>query len=196
MKGESPYTYVDGNLLLNPSMFDSECPVFECTEDCSCNCPLRVVQTASHPAVEVRPAGPKGCGVFALTDILRGTFVTNYLGEYISSSVADRRFAARRGEANYVFVLKEASRDRVLKTIIDSTNKGNFSRFFNHSCDPNMKAIPVRTTSLVPWVALFACRSISAGEELTFSYGPPALDSGVPCVCGSSLCSGFLPFDP
>uniref|UniRef100_A0A453SV54 SET domain-containing protein n=1 Tax=Aegilops tauschii subsp. strangulata TaxID=200361 RepID=A0A453SV54_AEGTS len=53
--------------------------------------------------------------------------------------------------------------------VIDATNKGNKSRFINHSCEPN--------TEMEKWtvdgetrVGIFALRDIQRGEELTYDY--------------------------
>src|SRR3989344_5335866 len=92
------------------------------------------------------------------------------------------------------------ARGATLRTNIDGTRLGNVSRFFNHSCDPNMTLFLVRVGSIIPRcappqhprvlptardadcaacgavtiyhrLAFFACRDVEAGEELTFDYG-------------------------
>jgi hypothetical protein len=69
----------------------------------------------------------------------------------------------RQGDTN--FYLCEVSSNMV----IDATNKGNMSRFINHSCEPN--------TEMQKWtvegetrVGIFALRDIKTGEELTYDY--------------------------
>lgn len=65
---------------------------------------------------------------------------------------------------------------------LDAGHFGNFSRFFNHSCDPNMQIYHVYTDSVFdvarPWLAFFTQREVAEGEELTFSYSaqPDDLD--------------------
>lgn len=57
---------------------------------------------------------------------------------------------------------------------IDAGLFGNFSRFFNHSCDPNMSIYHVYTDPVFDisraWQAFFTRRDVKEGEELTFSY--------------------------
>lgn len=133
--------------------------------------------------------------------ISRGAFVCIYAGEVIHSSVASKRMLEydSRGINYLLVVLENIGASKVLKTNVDATEKGNVGRFINHRCgDPNLVVVPVRTDSVIPLIAFFASRDISAGEELTISYG--GLNRGGPqglrCRCGSSFCTGFLPYEP
>ncbi|CAD6890811.1 unnamed protein product [Tilletia controversa] len=56
---------------------------------------------------------------------------------------------------------------------VDAGLWGNLTRFFNHSCDPNIDMYPVYTSSqdiMRPYLAFFARRDIPAGQELRFNY--------------------------
>ncbi|XKL60654.1 hypothetical protein PGB90_007711 [Kerria lacca] len=53
--------------------------------------------------------------------------------------------------------------------IIDATVKGNFSRFINHSCEPNAETQKWTVQGELR-IGFFSKRSISAGEEITFDY--------------------------
>ncbi|QRW21803.1 heat shock protein 70 kDa 12A [Rhizoctonia solani] len=49
----------------------------------------------------------------------------------------------------------------------------NFTRFFNHSCEPNLKLTAYYCDDVdiqKPLIALFTCVDVKAGSELTFSY--------------------------
>ena len=53
-----------------------------------------------------------------------------------------------------------------------------------------------RTGSLLPRVLFATNRPVSAGEELTWQYGPPnAGPGGRPCLCGTTACLGFMPHE-
>jgi len=58
--------------------------------------------------------------------------------------------------------------------VCDAKFYGNFTRFVNHSCDPNVIGIRSYTThqdSRFPYISFFTNRDLSAGTELTLNYG-------------------------
>ena len=71
---------------------------------------------------------------------------------------------------NYILQLKEEYPNIIISTYIDSEIYGNFSRFINHSCEPNLDFEIIRINSFIPHCAFFANKKILAGEEITFSY--------------------------
>uniref|UniRef100_A0A915PJZ3 SET domain-containing protein n=1 Tax=Setaria digitata TaxID=48799 RepID=A0A915PJZ3_9BILA len=77
---------------------------------------------------------------------------------------------------------------------IDAKRKGNIGRFFNHSCQPNIRAqlVYVDTHDFrLPWIAFFTTTKISAGSELFWDYGylEGAVDGKqLECFCGSRFC--------
>ena len=80
---------------------------------------------------------------------------------------------------------------------------GNIGRYLNHSCDPNLVMVPVRSDCLVPHLALFTSRMVEAGQELCYDYG--AGDHGddsvatgtdrTNCLCKSHCCRNYLPLN-
>ena len=66
--------------------------------------------------------------------------------------------------------LREEYNNVIINTYIDSEIYGNFARFINHSCEPNLYFEIIRINSFIPHCAFFANRKIFAGEEITFSY--------------------------
>ena len=157
---------------------------------------LRVVQTEK-----------KGFGVFTQVDVSRGTFVGEYVGEVITGGQAKERLHLQQQTSLPCYVVQyreHTGSGTVITTNIDATYKGNVMRFVNHSCSPNLVMVAVRSNSVVPRLCLFACRPISAGEEVCFSYyGASGAEINVdtlhlgkqPCYCGSENCVDFLPLE-
>uniref|UniRef100_A0A8C3QRG5 SET domain containing 2, histone lysine methyltransferase n=1 Tax=Cyanoderma ruficeps TaxID=181631 RepID=A0A8C3QRG5_9PASS len=76
--------------------------------------------------------------------------------------------------------------------IIDATQKGNCSRFMNHSCEPNCETQKWTVNGQLR-VGFFTTKLVPSGSELTFDYqfqryGKEAQK----CFCGSSNCRGYL----
>ncbi|EGZ22038.1 hypothetical protein PHYSODRAFT_408331, partial [Phytophthora sojae] len=149
----------------------------------------------------------KGWGVLAAQRIERGEHVGEYTGELVSTREMQRRYRQRYDPKaiNYVLSLREhvARQEEdgggsalgfdVVRTNVDASSSGSATRFFNHSCAPNLEVAAVRVDSFIPRLALFARQRINAGEELTFDYGGGSkLAEGHPCRCGATKCRGFL----
>jgi len=57
--------------------------------------------------------------------------------------------------------------------VMDAHFKGNISRFYNHSCSPNVfvQNVFIDTWDVrFPWVAFFTASTIKAGTELVWDY--------------------------
>lgn len=178
-------------------------PIYECNHCCNCDisCSNRVVQRGSPWSFEVINTNNKGKGLISKNDISKGSFVIEYIGVILTEEEAKYRFqeVQKNDSPCYIFALKEHYGSNNVKTyFIDATEKGNIARLINHSCDGNLKLVPVRTNYVEPHFSLFARRNISMNEELTFSYGTTNVNNQKdckPCFCGSSSCTGFLPYD-
>lgn len=85
-----------------------------------------------------------------------------YCGEVVTSEECQRRKDTEGHGASYMVALGP-------DMIIDAGPAGNLARFANHSCDPNM-VMQKWTVVGETRAGLFACRTITAGEELTFHY--------------------------
>ena len=76
--------------------------IFECNEMCKCNvsmCHNRVIQHGITARLQVYRTYGMGWGVRAASEIAKGSFVCEYVGELISDSEADTR------EDSYLFDL-------------------------------------------------------------------------------------------
>ncbi|XP_002157195.4 histone-lysine N-methyltransferase SETMAR isoform X1 [Hydra vulgaris] len=180
-------------------------PLYECNDCCSCSssCGNRIFQQGSKGVYEVFATKNRGMGLRTVEFIKKGAFVIEYIGELLCDAEARFRSANMKPtESNYILVLREHFGEKVLKTCIDAGRYGNYARFINHSCEPNLSIVPVRFNNSIPHAALFSLHNIEAGEELTFSYAgnvPESVDVKEieirkKCFCGSISCSEKLPF--
>lgn len=128
----------------------------------------------------------KGVGVVANEDIPAGAFIGEYQGEVISNQTFDNRKNTYRGERHFYFMTLTN------KLVIDASRKSQFTRYVNHSCEPNSETQKWNAGG-EPRVGIFAMRDIPKGEEVTFDYGARSLaNDAVPCLCGAKACRGFL----
>ena len=189
------------NRLLCSSYFEQASPpIIECNSSCSCSsdCLNRVSQSKPSEHLSVVDTGCKGLGVTSLVALQQGSFVGEYVGEIISNLTAADLLKSLSGDAKcFIVKYREHCSDRIITTNIDATLKGNITRFINHSCEPNLVMVPVRSNSIVPRLCLFTCKNVSPGDELCFSYfgrtDSVVAVSTKKCYCGSKTCIGYLP---
>ncbi|VDQ14498.1 unnamed protein product [Trichobilharzia regenti] len=179
-------------------------PVFECNSECKCSqsCANRVVQNylqdANYPIM--------GKGLKAVQDIKCGELVCVYLGEVIPYKEACLREARQLSSygRNYILILREYSENRLVsETCIDGNQElwgsvKSKARFINHSCTPNLTVIPVRVDSFIPYLALFANKTVLSGTQLSYDYaqsvpGDKMRLSRTPCLCNSDSCRIYMP---
>lgn len=198
--------YKEDGHLSAPYLEHSSAPVIECNSNCTCDhyCLNRTTQRVpSTNKVTVIRTDNKGLGVASHGRLQQGAFVSEYVGELITSSMAKERLMAL-GNADKCFILQyreHLSNGNIMTTNVDATFKGNVTRFINHSCAPNLIMVPIRSDSIVPRLCLFTCNDVEPGEELSFSYFARRDSNDSPrignkkCYCGSSNCIGYLPLD-
>ncbi|XP_040263596.1 histone-lysine N-methyltransferase SETMAR [Bufo bufo] len=208
-----------GETYLHRRLHSGQKPILECNVLCRCaeSCHNRETQQGLQFQLQVRQVPRKGWGLLTQENIPSGRFVCEYAGEVLGPEEASRRIRAQDPEANnYIIAVREHLHSgHLLETFVDPTYIGNIGRFLNHSCQPNLVMVPVRTHSMVPRLALFAARDIQAGEELCYDYSgmafnftpnsemrsghSPGKERGrsqrKKCLCGTAPCSGYLPFD-
>ncbi|XP_072973531.1 histone-lysine N-methyltransferase ASHH3-like isoform X1 [Typha angustifolia] len=169
-----------------------------CDEDClcgmlfsscssSCKCGSKCVNKPfQHRAVKkMKVVKTKNCGLglVAEEDIKQGDFVIEYVGEVIDDKTCEERLwkMKHRGDTN--FYLCEVNHDMV----IDATNKGNRSRFINHSCEPNTEMQKWRVDGETR-VGIFALRDIQKGEDVNYDYKFVQFGADQVCYCGALSC--------
>ena len=69
-------------------------------------------------------------------------------------------------------------------------------RFLNHCCEPNAEfaSDEVSKRNQIPDLYVYACKAISAGEQILIDYQWPA-HYAIPCECGSKNCRGWVVCD-
>uniref|UniRef100_A0A673IXJ7 Histone-lysine N-methyltransferase EHMT1-like n=1 Tax=Sinocyclocheilus rhinocerous TaxID=307959 RepID=A0A673IXJ7_9TELE len=175
--------WYDKESRLLPEFCNEEPPlIFECNHACSCwrTCKNRVVQNGLRCVCMDMFV----CLVCLYPNV---SFPSNrYVGEIISDTEADVR-----ENDSYLFSLDSKVGDMYC---VDARFYGNISRFINHHCEPNLFPCRVFTSHQdlrFPHIAFFACKNISAGDELGFDYGGHFWDVKgklFSCQCGSSKC--------
>lgn len=95
-----------------------------------------------------------GVGVRAGEDIPEGAYICHYTGEVITNEEAEKRgIDYDKEHCSYLFDIKPmgtANKDDTkdeTKYVIDAMYYGNITRFFNHSCDPNIQKNEVTFTT-------------------------------------------------
>jgi len=148
--------------------------------------------TGNEKAV-VHVSAIHGRGVVARTAIADGARVCEYRGERIGWPEALRRHPHDPAQPFHTFYFSVDD-----DTVIDGNARGNFSRFINHSCEPNCEA-EMEDVRGVTRVFIHALREIAKGEELTYNYGltlderyTPTLKKQFACHCGSAKCTGTM----
>ena len=125
--------------------------IYECHQGCSCDpklCPNRVIQKGSKIPLQLfQTVSGCGWGVRSLEWIPKGTYIAEYVGEILEESIVNngRRECNEHYKNTYIsdldaFVdpnIDDENGDNNL-FVIDARFRGNISRFFNHSCDPNL----------------------------------------------------------
>jgi SET domain-containing protein len=134
-----------------------------------------------------------GRGVVARRALVEGERICEYKGERIGWPEALRRHPHDPEQPFHTFYF---SVDDDL--VIDGNVGGDFSRFMNHSCEPNCEAEMVEING-VTRIFIQALRDIPAGEELVYNYGltlderyTPTLKKQFACCCGSPKCRGTM----
>ncbi|XP_076253540.1 nuclear receptor binding SET domain protein [Rhynchophorus ferrugineus] len=152
------------------------------------NCWNQAFQKREYvPVVPCKTQG-RGWGLKCLAPIKKGQFIIEYVGELIDSEEYQRRISKMHAQKdeNYYFMTIDSER------VIDAGPKGNYSRFMNHSCDPNC-VTQKWTIKGETRVGLFANCDIEADSELTFNYNLEVVGQEKKvCKCGAPNCSGFI----
>lgn len=122
------------------------------------------IQQGTHPLVSIRFIDEEvGFGVFAEQRITP----CSYVGEY-TGSIQERKRKHTKDKMHCVrYTVWEMGRRNF---IIDAEKMGNFTRFINHSANPNLSLQSVYWRGL-PRMIFIALKEIDEGTQFTFDYG-------------------------
>ncbi|KAK4464680.1 hypothetical protein QBC42DRAFT_344555 [Cladorrhinum samala] len=147
--------------------------------------------------IEIQAADPAdpamGDGVFVKPgqSIAAGEVLGEYIGE-LHPVDGERTY--------YSFVVESAGlpNSDCLPFTIDSRDRGNWTRFVNHRCDPNV-SVDEATIGKLRVLVLRARRDLGAGEQLFIHYGLGYFNNRAPpMLCRCDLFGGgpHAPVDP
>ncbi|MEI8301074.1 MAG: SET domain-containing protein-lysine N-methyltransferase [Chlamydiota bacterium] len=115
------------------------------------------------PKVYVKWINPLvGYGLFALEDIPSYTWIGEYTG------VIRKRNRHLDQYNNYIFGYVVASADTPF--VIDAQNQGNYTRFINHSDEPNLRSTWL-VSDHIGHIILVTQQKILKHTQLTYDYG-------------------------
>ncbi|XP_049778500.1 histone-lysine N-methyltransferase NSD3 [Schistocerca cancellata] len=179
----------------NPCGPDSDCLNRILLVECSplvCRagdrCGNQCFEKREYPELQPYLTEDRGWGLKTLTDLKKGQFVIEYVGEMINEEEYRRRIQRKHEEKDENFYFLIIDKDRLL----DAGPKGNVARFMNHSCQPNCET-QKWTVNGDTRVGLFALQDIPANTELTFNYNLESIGTDrKPCMCRAPNCSGFI----
>ena len=150
---------------------DGECALCGSGELCDCvapNDPLELVELREYPC--------RGLGVRALRSIGAGEFFGVYVGEMRRPPLRDTTYVVEQGAPG------EDDSSKVC--LLDARERGNWTRYMNHSCRPAAVFVAV-AIGRKRHVAVRAMRDIRMFEEITVDYGDQYFGGlGRVCKCG------------
>ncbi|KAJ3521113.1 hypothetical protein NMY22_g12444 [Coprinellus aureogranulatus] len=202
-----PYNH-DGLLTMLSAGMD----IHECNSSCTCShdvCANRVTQGGRNVDVVVKKTAEKGFGVFAGSPgVSKGAFLGAYSGVMLNwNDAAEVTTESQDPERDrYMFAIDfEYLRDTEKwrpACVVDAYERGNLTRFVNHSCEPNAIVVGCHVDDalhLTPKIAFFASRDIDEGEEITICYSGTGLGrtsvgpvTNNICRCNSPSCTGQI----
>ncbi|KAH7913745.1 hypothetical protein BJ138DRAFT_1171124 [Hygrophoropsis aurantiaca] len=176
---------------------------------CDANCANRVAQRPRDIAIEIFKTKHCGWGARAVEDLPKGKVMGMFTGQLVRREHIEN---LPDSHANYIFDLDgteaKGEANPGDKYSVDAFECGNWTRFVNHSCEPNMKVYSVVFDTVssmnAPYVAFVAMKYIPAQTELTIDYDPYAGEEAVsvgkskaapnakPCWCGAERCRGWV----
>ncbi|KAF8217979.1 hypothetical protein K438DRAFT_15865 [Mycena galopus ATCC 62051] len=190
--------------------------LLECNPRCTCDpdyCSNRRVQRPRQIKIQIFKTEKRGWGVRAKVDTVKGSILGIYTGLIIRRQDVQNLLIS-----TYSFdldAMESPEEPPENSYTVDAFGCGNWTRFINHSCQPNLKIIPAVYDSMpednLPYLAFVSTKDIAAYTELSFDYCPRRQEeweqqkyktkgtvkrkrakTETRCFCGSTNCRGFL----
>lgn len=147
-----------------------------------CNCDPNTHPLIIRPLVELIEYDGKGVGIRALQPIKK----YKPLGEYVGEILHPR--GTKDPEGTYALGIQGPNDNYETVGIINARHYGNWTRYINHSCDPNTEF----ATTLIgrkQRTLIKTLRDVGMFEELTVHYGDDYwVHRNFLCRCGSPDC--------
>jgi hypothetical protein len=158
------------------------------------DCGNRVLGRRQFAKCKPKREQGKGWGLASIDGVKKGGLIQEYAGEIIDEGTKRARLHAwaeeHPNDPNFYIMSLEPG------WYIDAREKGNLSRFINHSCGPNCHLTPVNVGGHTR-VAIVAKRDIQPGEFLCYDYQFDTKDSDkFVCRCGAANCRGTMKGGP
>ncbi|CAD6250063.1 unnamed protein product [Miscanthus lutarioriparius] len=194
--------------------------IYECGPSCKCppTCRNRVSQHGIKFRLQVFKTKSMGWGVRTLDFIPDGSFVCEYVGELLTDEEAQERkndeylFAIGnsyydaphwKAEIKAIPSLQNGPSEDDETVFAVALNRGNFARFINHCCTPNLfpqNVLHDHDNISMPHIMFFASEDIPPLKKLSYDYNyqiDKVYDSDgnikmKHCFCGSNECNGRL----
>ena len=157
---------------------------------CGPTCGNRKLSRKEVAKCKVERENGKGWGLMALESVNKGRLVQEYIGEVINEKEMAQRMNAWSSDhphdTNFYMMHLEAG------WFIDAREKGNLSRFINHSCEPNCKLVRVNVAGHMR-IAIMSIKEIKTGEFFSYDYQFDTNHSDqFVCRCGADKCRGTM----
>ncbi|KAJ7457209.1 hypothetical protein B0H11DRAFT_211520 [Mycena galericulata] len=109
-------------------------------------------------------------------DIVKGSMVGIYTGLILRRKDAASLPNFRLSYCFDLDAMENLKAEHNNSYTVDAFSCGNWTRFINHSCEPNLRVMPVVSDTVpednLPYLAFVAAEDISAYSEFTFDYNP------------------------
>jgi len=163
-------------------------PYWNC--NCGPDCGNRRLSRRQFAKCRPKRQKGKGWGLIAVDGIKEGDLVQEYVGEIVDEMTKRERLEVwaqeHPNDPNFYIMQLQSG------WYIDAREKGNLSRFINHSCEPNCKLDRVNVRGHTR-VAIVSTRNILSGEFLSYDYQFDTRDGDkFICRCGSLNCRGTM----